>query len=113
MFNHPDSPPAVPPSLDAFIERVQRLAQAFEAQSEELKRLQSALESARLENEKLAAQCAENAPTGQGQLNLDTVQDSKPTHLPQSHQSAPPSIDRNEVQALLSEIETCIAILES
>lgn len=113
MFNHPDSPPAAPPSLDAFIERVQRLAQAFEVQSEELKRLQSALESVQLENEKLAAQCAENALTGQGPLNSNTAQDSKPTHLPQSHQSAPPSIDRHEVQALLSEIETCIAILES
>lgn len=113
MLNSPDATPSSPAQFDAFLARVKQLVGAFEAQSETLQGLKAELESVRLTNEKLTSQLEAIQPKGQGQLQLDTVEDSKPTHLPQSHQSDPPSIDPQSVQALLTEIESCIAILES
>lgn len=113
MFNGPESTPSSPAQFDAFLARVKRMMSAYEAQSETLQRLKAELESAQQSNEKLAAQLEAIQPLGQGRLQLDAVEDSKPTHLPQTHQSAPPSIDPETVQALLTEIESCIALLES
>ena len=67
----------------------------------------------RLENEKLTSQIEARPPVETGQLQLNVVEDSTPTFLHQSHQSDSPSIDRQAVQALLSDIEECIAILKS
>ena len=77
------------------------------------KRLKEEVAALRLENEKLASQIEARPPVEVGQLQLNVVEDSTPTFLPQSHQSDSPSIDRQAVQALLSDIEECIAILES
>ena len=93
--------------------RVQQLMVAYETQNATLQRLKEELAALRLENEKLTSQTEARPPEEVGQLQLNVVEDSTPTFLPQSHQSDSPSIDRQAVQALLSDIEECIAILES
>ncbi len=93
--------------------RVQQLMAAYETQNATLQRLKEELAALRLENEKLTSQTEARPPEEVGQLQLNVVEDSTPTFLPQSHQSDSPSIDRQAVQALLSDIEECIAILES
>ena len=113
MLNSSNATPSSPASFDAFLARVKQLMGAYETQLGTLQSLKAELESAQLTNEKLTAQLEAIQPKGQGQLPLDAAQDSKPTHLPQPHQSDPPSIDPQSVQALLTEIETCIALLES
>lgn len=93
--------------------RVQQLMAAYETQNATLQRLKEELAALRLENEKLTSQTEARPPEEVGQLQLNVMEDSTPTFLPQSHQSDSPSIDRQAVQALLSDIEECIAILES
>jgi hypothetical protein len=93
--------------------RVQQLMVAYETQNATLQRLKEELAALRLENERLTSQIEARTPVEVGQLQLNVVEDSTPTFLPQSHQSDSPSIDRQAVQALLSDIEECIAILES
>ena len=93
--------------------RVQQLMAAYETQNATLQRLKEEVAALRLENEKLTSQIEARPPAEVGQLQLNVVEDSTPTFLPQSHQSDSPSIDRQAVQALLSDIEECIAILES
>ena len=93
--------------------RVQQLMAAYETQNATLQHLKEELAALRLENEKLTSQTEARPPEEVGQLQLNVVEDSTPTFLPQSHQSDSPSIDRQAVQALLSDIEECIAILES
>ena len=93
--------------------RVQQLMAAYETQNATLQRLKEELAALRLENEKLTSQIEARTPVEVGQLQLNVVEDSTPTFLPQSHQSDSPSIDRQAVQALLSDIEECIAILKS
>ncbi len=93
--------------------RVQQLMAAYETQNATLQRLKEELAALRLENEKLTSQTEARPPEEVGQLQLNVVEGSTPTFLPQSHQSDSPSIDRQAVQALLSDIEECIAILES
>ncbi len=93
--------------------RVQQLMAAYETQNATLQRLKEEVAALRLENEKLTSQIEVRPPVEVGQLQLNVVEDSTPTFLPQSHQSDSPSIDREAVQALLSDIEECIAILES
>ena len=93
--------------------RVQQLMAAYETQNATLQRLKEELAALRLENERLTSQIEARTPVEVGQLQLNVVEDSTPTFLPQSHQSDSPSIDRQAVQALLSDIEECIAILES
>lgn len=93
--------------------RVQQLMAAYETQNATLQRLKEEVAALRLENEKLTSQIEVRPPVEVGQLQLNVVEDSTPTFLPQSHQSDSPSIDRQAVQALLSDIEECIAILES
>ena len=93
--------------------RVQQLMAAYETQNATLQRLKEEVAALRLENEKLTSQIEARTPVEVGQLQLNVVEDSTPTFLPQSHQSDSPSIDRQAVQALLSDIEECIAILES
>ena len=116
MFNTPTSPPAPQTAqvqLEQFMHRVQQLMAAYETQNATLQRLKEELEKARLENEKLTSQIEARTHVEDGQLQLNVVEDSTPTFLPQSHQSDSPSIDRTAVQTLLSDIEECIAILES
>jgi len=116
MFNTPPTPTAQPTAqaqLEQFMQRVQQLTAAYETQNATLQRLKEELENVRLENEKLTSQIEARTHVEAGQLQLDVVEDSTPTFLPQSHQSDSPSIDRAAVQALLSDIEECIAILES
>ena len=93
--------------------RVQQLMAAYETQNATLQRLKEEVAALRLKNEKLTSQIEARPPVEVGQLQLNVVEDSTPTFLPQSHQSDSPSIDRQAVQALLSDIEECIAILES
>jgi hypothetical protein len=93
--------------------RVQQLMVAYETQNATLQRLKEELAALQLENERLTSQIEARTPVEVGQLQLNVVEDSTPTFLPQSHQSDSPSIDRQAVQALLSDIEECIAILES
>lgn len=116
MFDTPTSPPAQQTAqvqLEQFMHRVQQLMAAYETQNATLQRLKEELAALRLENEKLTSQIEARTPVEVGQLQLNVVEDSTPTFLPQSHQSDSPSIDRQAVQALLSDIEECIAILES
>ena len=116
MFDTPPTPIApqtAQAQLEKFLQRVQQLTAAYETQNQSLQRLKEELENARLENEKLTSQIEARTHVEAGQLQLDVVEDSTPTFLPQSHQSDSPSIDRAAVQALLSDIEECIAILES
>lgn len=47
------------------------------------------------------------------QLTLNIPNGSNSTSSPQTNQSDTPSIDRMKVQELLSEIESCIALLEA
>ncbi|MAI23513.1 MAG: hypothetical protein CL828_05585 [Crocinitomicaceae bacterium] len=114
------SSPATPPEqqtaqaqLEQFMHRVNQMIAAYETQNATLQRLKAELASVRLENEKLTSQIEISPRDEVGQLQLDVVEDSPQTFLPQSHQSDSPSIDRVAVQALLSDIEECIAILES
>jgi len=116
MFDTPTSPPAPQTAqvqLEQFMRRVQQLMAAYETQNATLQRLKEEVAALRLENEKLTSQIEARTPVEVGQLQLNVVEDSTPTFLPQSHQSDSPSIDRQAVQALLSDIEECIAILES
>ena len=116
MFDTPTSPPAPQTAqvqLEHFMHRVQQLMAAYETQNATLQRLKEEVAALRLENEKLTSQIEARRPVEVGQLQLNVVEDSTPTFLPQSHQSDSPSIDRQAVQALLSDIEECIAILES
>ena len=114
------SSPATPPEqqtaqaqLEQFMHRVQQMIVAYETQNATLQRLEAELASVRLTNEKLTSQIETRTHAEVGQLQLDVVEDSTQTFLPQSHQSDSPSIDRVAVQALLSDIEECITILES
>ena len=116
MFDTPTSPLApltAQVQLEQFMHRVQKLMVAYETQNATLQRLKEELAALRLENERLTSQIEARTPVEVGQLQLNVVEDSTPTFLPQSHQSDSPSIDRQAVQALLSDIEECIAILES
>ena len=116
MFDTPTSPLApltAQVQLEQFMHRVQQLMVAYETQNATLQRLKEELVALRLENERLTSQIEARTPVEVGQLQLNVVEDSTPTFLPQSHQSDSPSIDRQAVQALLSDIEECIAILES
>ena len=116
MFDTPTSPPAPQTAqvqLEQFMHRVQQLMAAYETQNATLQRLKEEVAALRLENEKLTSQIEARPPVEVGQLQLNVVEDSTPTFLPQSHQSDSPSIDRQAVQALLRDIEECIAILES
>ena len=116
MFNTPPTPTAQPTAqaqLEQFMQRVQQLAAAYETQNASLQRLKEELAAVQLENDQLNSQIEAQTHTKVGQLQLNVVEDSTPTFLPQSHQSDSPSIDRAAVQALLSDIEECIAILES
>ena len=116
MFDTPTSPLApltAQVQLEQFMYRVQQLMVAYETQNATLQRLKEELAALRLENERLTSQIEARTPVEVGQLQLNVVEDSTPTFLPQSHQSDSPSIDRQAVQALLSDIEECIAILES
>jgi uncharacterized protein YqiB (DUF1249 family) len=116
MFDTPTSPLApltAQVQLEQFMHRVQQLMVAYETQNATLQRLKEELAALQLENERLTSQIEARTPVEVGQLQLNVVEDSTPTFLPQSHQSDSPSIDRQAVQALLSDIEECIAILES
>ena len=116
MFDSPTTPltqQTAQDQLELFMRRVQELMAAYETQNVTLQHLKEELETVRLENEKLTSQIEARSPMEVGQLQLDVVEDSTPTFLPQSNQSDSPSIDREAVQALLSDIEECIAILES
>ena len=116
MFDTPTSPLAPQTAqvqLEQFMHRVQQLMAAYETQNATLQRLKEELAALRLKNEKLTSKIEARTPVEVGQLQLNVVEDSNPTFLPQSHQSDSPSIDRQAVQALLSDIEECITILES
>ena len=65
----------------------------------------------RLSQELEQAKSKEN--TESNQLTLDIPNGSNSTTSPQTNQSDTPSIDREKVQELLSEIESCIALLEA
>ena len=116
MFNTPSSPPkkqTAQSQMEQFMQRVQQLMAAYEIQKATLRRLETELKAVQIENKKLESQIKERFQVDVGQLQLNVLEDSTPTFLPQSHQTNPPSIDRHTVQALLSDIEECIAILES
>ena len=113
QFDTPTSPApqTAQVQLEQFMQRVQQLMAAYETQNATLQRLKEEVAALRLET-KLTSQTRHD-PVEVGQLQLNVVEDSTPTFLPQSHQSDSPSIDRQAVQALLSDIEECIAILKS
>jgi DNA repair exonuclease SbcCD ATPase subunit len=95
--------------LELLIGDVARLIEAYEKQAHRLAQACS-------ENEQLRHRIAE-LKTELDELNQAAEErmamDSTPIQLSHYHQSDPPSFGREEVQMLLSEIDTCIALLEA
>jgi len=103
--------------LESFVEQAEILVTAYEKQSILLQNTRLELQKLQKQNAEMKDELERLNPNHQRiahqQLSLDVSQRSPSTHLPHSQSSDTPSIDRTDVQLLLSEIETCIAILES
>jgi len=103
--------------LESFVEQAEMLVTAYEKQSILLQNTRLELQKLQKQNAEMKDELERLNPNHQRiahqQLSLDVSQSSPSTHLPHSQSSDTPSIDRTDVQLLLSEIETCIAILES
>lgn len=95
--------------LERLVGDVERLIEAYENQAHQLSETLSENERLRLRNAELETKLDQLTQAAEER----TFQDSSPTQLSHSHQSDSPSFGREEVQMLLSEIDTCIALLEA
>lgn len=117
-MSNPTSP--VPTSksaqaLTAFLGEVERLVEAYEAQAGRLLAAHEQLAALEARNSQLQGEIERLReavePAASQQLELAMLQDSIQHTSPHSHQSDSPSLTREEVQMLLSEIDSCIAML--
>jgi hypothetical protein len=95
--------------LDQLAGDVARLIEAYENQAGRLIQALSENEQLRHRNAELATELEQLREADAKRMQMV----SPPIQLSHSHQSDSPSFGREEVQMLLSEIDTCIALLEA
>ncbi|HBL38820.1 MAG TPA: hypothetical protein DDZ19_07045 [Flavobacteriales bacterium] len=103
--------------LESFVKRAEMLVTAYEKQSRLLESTRLELQELQMQNaamkDELERVNSSHQRKAAQQLTLDVSEGSPSTLLPHSQLSDTPSIDRTDVQLLLSEIESCIALLEA
>ena len=95
--------------LERLMGDVERLIEAYENQAGRLIQALSENEQLRHRNAELATELEQLREADAKRMQMV----SPPIQLSHSHQSDSPSFGREEVQMLLSEIDTCIALLEA